>query len=612
MFAKMIFLSFPISKKMGIKHFFYWFKRNFAEQIYKLKPQETFEKLSSDEKICNENFGNIDTCLIDMNGIFHTCAQKTFEYGSFKPQTLLKKPIIHKSQELLERNCFQDICELIEKIVRIIRPKRYIVLCVDGPAPLSKQNQQRQRRFVSARDRGNETEFDSNCITPGTKFMDRLTEFIDWFIRKKLSSEDELWKNLDVIFSTEKTPGEGEHKLINYVRKHGLKDYTYCMYGMDADLIMLGLATQLPNFYILREEPKKMGYDAGFEYYVVSLKNTRKKLCDIMRWKHPSEKFIEKRAITDFILMCFMVGNDFLPNIPAIEIIEGGIEYLIESYIHVGSKYGHLTKNGKLQCVALAQFFEKMSVLEAHILQRKLSHKRDFFPDELLEECAGDANGMFDIEKYRGLYYTIKFGQSIAVNTKEKEKETESKTGFDEKTVCYEYLRGIQWVLSYYTSGVPDWRWRFPYHYAPFAYTLSKHTSEFRGAPFHKLTPNLPFVQLLSVLPPRSAELLPSPLNSLISDSEGVLHKFCPFDFYVDVSGKRQAWEGIVLLPMINVNLVEEECAKLIKKVNKTDRKRNNLEIESRFYTNSTGFFTSFSSPFGDFTCQAEIFPIDV
>ena len=58
--------------------------------------------------------------------------------------------------------------------------------------------------------------FDSNSITPGTVFMDHLTKYIDWYIRKKISSNVK-WRNLEVIFSNEKVPGEGEHKVLNFI-----------------------------------------------------------------------------------------------------------------------------------------------------------------------------------------------------------------------------------------------------------------------------------------------------------------------------------------------------------------------------------------------------------
>ena len=68
--------------------------------------------------------------------------------------------------------------------------------------------------------------------------MDNLTKYLDWYIRCQMSVSPE-WQNLEVIFSNEKVAGEGEHKIINYLRKYQRKGESCCIHGMDADLIML-------------------------------------------------------------------------------------------------------------------------------------------------------------------------------------------------------------------------------------------------------------------------------------------------------------------------------------------------------------------------------------
>ena len=94
-------------------------------------------------------------------------------------------------------------------------------MAIDGVAPRAKMNQQRSRRFKSAQEAQEKEEeearlreewlrlgkrapaqkgmtFDSNTITPGTVFMDRLAEWLRVFIHSKLST-DNGWKGVKVL-----------------------------------------------------------------------------------------------------------------------------------------------------------------------------------------------------------------------------------------------------------------------------------------------------------------------------------------------------------------------------------------------------------------------------
>ena len=158
---------------MGIFNFWGWFKNNFSGTIHKLGLSQDLETVDI----------NIDNLLIDMNGLFHTSAQKIYQYGAYKPKDKSIPSIIPNNR--LQIKVFEDICKNIENLTLLCKPKK-IILAIDGPAPYAKIVQQRRRRFSAVVNKEEDDKgFDSNNITPGTKFMDHLSKYIDWFIRKK-------------------------------------------------------------------------------------------------------------------------------------------------------------------------------------------------------------------------------------------------------------------------------------------------------------------------------------------------------------------------------------------------------------------------------------------
>lgn len=199
--------------------------------------------------------------------------------------------------------------------------------------------------------------FHSNSITPGTPFFERCTEHLQHFVKRKLHT-DPRWKDLTIIFSGPNVPGEGEHKIMDFIRRQKKKkgydpNKTHCLFGQDGDLIMLGLATHEPHFALLREEVifdqsrkkeqqkvaearSKMDRDAqnelpdGIASDKVStsidsyIHNSNFELLHIpilrdylayefeTRDVLPNSPFDLEQTIDDFVFMTFIVGNDFL------------------------------------------------------------------------------------------------------------------------------------------------------------------------------------------------------------------------------------------------------------------------------------------------------------
>jgi 5'-3' exoribonuclease 1 len=360
---------------------------------------------------------------------------------------------------------------------------------------------------------------------------------------------------------------------------------------MDADLIMLSLVSGMPKFYILREEPMSN----TFSHYFIDMGETRKQLGELMLWNSPDYEYDVERAITDFVFMCFTVGNDFLPHIPAVEIAEGGIDSMLDIYKTVGASYGHLTKkkeNGSVfRKKALSVFLGAIGNGEKNMLQEKASHMDRYIHDPVLMNNVRVIEGKYELnmETYKQEYYESNMPE------------------VSEKEMSFDYLEGMQWVLTYYTYGVPSWEWRYPHHYAPFASTLAKYVEKCKRPVYEKTVATLPFVQLLSVLPPTSAELLPEGLSCLFK--EDMLKKYCPDEFVVDTAGCKNDWEGTVILPMVDYSTVKKEFIKNMDKVDKKELRRNVVD-KNKVYKKSEHTFM-YKSFYGDFVCGVNVFIVD-
>ena len=231
---------------MGIPKFFRWLTRRYPLIL------QTIER--------EEDCPPADNLYMDLNSIVHNCI-----HGN----DAQKHAKVSKMEDL--EDVWADIMSAIDEIVHSVKPRKLILLALDGVAPRAKMNQQRARRFRAAKDSedlkkslaaaGKEVPelFDSNQISPGTKFMYELGKQLEWFVKFKLNT-DPLYQNCEkVLLSDSSVPGEGEHKMMDYIRNLKREpdcdpNTRHCFYGSDADLIMLSLITHEPHFMIIREE----------------------------------------------------------------------------------------------------------------------------------------------------------------------------------------------------------------------------------------------------------------------------------------------------------------------------------------------------------------------
>lgn len=560
---------------MGVKYFFSFIKDRFPESITPI----------------NSPMENIDNLMIDLNGIFHTCAQSVYSTSEVQYYLTYQPRLPTLKQQF---DTFEKIWKMITNIFSLAPPRKRLILCIDGVAPFAKQTQQRQRRFKAVKDKI-KGEWDSNCITPGTVFMDHLSKFIDFKIRVQLS--EGRWRGLEIIFSNEKCPQEGEHKIIKWVRQNHSQE-SYCLHGMDADLVMLGLSTEKEKFHILRQNHLNPN-----QHYDIDLDKLRIGLTKMFMFNSP--QLDEKRIIRDFVFMLFTVGNDFLPHLPAIEILERGIDILAEVYRINSEKYSYLTEIVDEKAIfrkeSFSKFLELLGQYEQDILNKKANHFVGYI-DPILEECKQCKNTpsdqtpdiyTVDFERYKTLYYKNKLG------------------GRSVREICFQYIEGLQWVLNYYTTGITSWKWYYPHYYTVFSSDLSKFVLEYQTIQYTPSTPLTPFEQLLCVLPPFSSSILPSPLNTLLEE-KSPLKKYYPEGFDIDLEGKRNDWEGIAILPFIDLKLIQTHYQKLICRVPARCQKRNIVGKTFIYRWVDDNELTIYKSWYGNLNTKVELTLLDL
>ncbi|KAM0335757.1 hypothetical protein ACHAQA_000807 [Verticillium albo-atrum] len=372
---------------MGVPKFFRWLS-------------ERYPAIS--QVIAENRIPEFDCLYLDMNGIIHNCTHKDAgEDTTFR---------------LSEEEMFIRIFNYIEHLFGKIKPKKLFYMAIDGVAPRAKMNQQRSRRFRTALDvekardeaikngveMPKEAPFDSNCITPGTEFMAKLSRQLKYFVNKKVT-EDADWQECEIVLSGHEVPGEGEHKIMEYIRNAKAQpDYDtnvrHCLYGLDADLIMLGLLSHDPHFCLLREEvtfgraSKTKSKELEHQnFYLLHLCIVREYLeLEFQELKQEgilSFPFDLERVIDDFILMGFFIGNDFLPHLPRLHINEGALASMFRIYKTILPECdGYINEGGVINLKRLQRLLNELSKDETDQFEHDVSDERWFQSKQISEQ----------------------------------------------------------------------------------------------------------------------------------------------------------------------------------------------------------------------------------
>ena len=519
---------------MGIPSYFSYIIKNYPNILKKFK--DGFET---------------DNLFLDSNSIIYD-AMRSIEYTG--------------NNNDYERKLINAVCKQIEVYIQQIKPNNIVYISFDGVAPVAKLNQQKNRRYKSwymnEYDVSEKKKWDSTAITPGTDFMNKLNLQIKYHFRTPMP-----FNVKQVIVSGSDFAGEGEHKIFEYIRQHPeIKDMKTVIYGLDADLIMLTINNlqHCSQMYLFRETPdfiKSIDSSLDPNYmYVIDIPEFKNQTVYYLNNDCEATSDIERNKIYDYIFLCFMLGNDFMPHFPALNIRTHGMDRLMETYRNVlGCKNKNIVNDGKIVWKNFRVLIKELSLHEDEFIQTeyKMRSKLEKRPARIDKDSSKFDKEMLhipskerELEKYinpfdkywETRYYDMLFDIDIDDDSR--------------KNISLNYLEGLEWTFKYYTTGCVDWRWHYKYHYPPLLKDLLKYIPYFDGDLLEEKekAPVLDIVQLSYVLPKNSLYLLPRKIETKLLKEYPDMYKN-DFDFVWAYC--KYFWECHVDFPEMDINKLE-------------------------------------------------------
>lgn len=420
-----------------------------------------------DNILYKDKYDDINHLFFDLNCLIHPCAKGLTD----------EVEIINK------------ILNEIDKLIDYTGVKDTIYLAIDGIAPKMKMRQQRMRRHKSALERkyNRENPWNTNAISPGTKFMKSLND----------SLKNHICKYKNIILDDSDNRGEGEHKILHYIKNNNLKG-KICIYGLDADLIQLALVSHKENIILLRETTEYNIENTNSEYIYLKIDDLKQKLINSFNIRRIVD---EKRLIDDYIFLCFLLGNDFMNHIPSLNLRYGGHNILLDNYSKLQDRYDGYFRlidrnlNNYIHMTFFKEYINELSLLENDMInkikmirykQYKKIHSEYYNDFKDLQKFINETNqNKSEIsDKYLSLEDIYRF-QYTTTNDKDSVKKMidnlpilvsqneNYNQEYDEKE-CSDYMKCLLWTTHYYFNECVNWRFNSEYNHGPFIINLNK------------------------------------------------------------------------------------------------------------------------------------------
>lgn len=439
--------------------------------------------IKNHKSIVTKLFNKPSNLYLDSNSIVYDVA-KQLNYPDFLNQMDFENILILR------------VCEKIHYYIETVQPTHGVYIAFDGVPPLAKMVQQRERRYKGWLTHklskklniiDDVPTWNTIHITPGTEFMNKLDKEIKQYFHKYIPFYQEF------IMSTSTDPGEGEHKLFEHIRNHSKPDHTTFIYGLDADLIILGLNhLTYTSIYLVRESTE-FKLDTK-ELMLLNLNELKKQINKVMN-------------LNDYVLLSFFIGNDFFPKLPYINIHQKGMDVLTSIYKKVILPSEFIFDGHQINWSLYKKLIIGIAEVEHSMLKELYKERNKFYftSTDVTAKLNALPRIYREVEKYinpfedgwEHRYYQKLFKSNYNASTIQ--------------SICTNYLQMVEWNIQYYSMDAPNWETYYHFNYPP----LFKDLVYFIPDSNTSLVPHRPIVpftsnQLLAyVLPKEYLHLLP-------------------------------------------------------------------------------------------------------
>ena len=577
----------------------------------------------------------IDYLFIDFNAfIYHTIQafpkDVVYNFSKNKETSSYEKELV----KLVIKNT-------LELVNKVCKPSKLLYIAIDGPPPLAKMVQQRERRYMNVYKDNlfkkyeptkyiTGTTYDKNRVTPGTTLMTLLNKEFTKIVKAG------KFGKIAVVFDGSNVPGEAEHKYLKIIEEiDASPNEKFVIISGDGDAILLSLRFPSKSIYIMQSVansfalqdlyPAEQEYayldikrfiDSLYDFYdgpqiggKLKLSNAEKKLVAQFKQKttpiNSNQREKQKKDfLIDYVFMSFIEGNDFAKPIFFLKFKEDNMRTPLSIYrfqrkynpnfrlIYFRNGQAYINQQNFAAIINRLAKIEEEKISEIkYRIEKKISRppapRNNNKPSSLEHKLYTNQDHILhaDFVKEYDYLYNYKSFQEF----KKKYYEyfwNEQSTPENIAAICKNYLDILLFNIRYYYGTGLSWTLNYHAVAAPLpsdlATFLQKNPKYFDEVELEEGEPVHPLVLLAYVMPPQSMKegVLPKKYRDTL------LKKY-PEYFPENIELKLMVPGGKLIyaepvLPSAPISILKEVLDSI--KLTKLEKERNELSSEPIVY----------------------------